>query len=202
MTSFFSPLRRLPILLLALFLAGCYLPSQFRADVRIGANGSYTVSYAGRLAHSTMFVGLREGTMDAAKEAKRAESVKRDLTRDLGFQAVDYVGEGFFEVRYEAAGNIFDDRTFTFVNGGSKILSISYVDKSNTLTVRGGTVPVNYQDRLKSLAFVLDGELRVVTDANVLDHNASQISGGGEKTYIWVQRTIDGPAPKIVIGGG
>ena len=201
MTLFSSPLKRLPILLLALFLAGCYLPSQFKVDVRIGSDGSYTVRYVGRLAESTLFVGLREGTMDAAKEAERVESAKKDLARDSGFRAVDYVGEGFFEVQYEKAGNIFDDKTLTFVNGGSQILSIAFVSKSNTVTVRAGSVPVNYHDRLKSLAFSLEGEMHVVTDANVLDHNAGLISGEGEKTYTWVLRSLDAPAPKIVIGG-
>lgn len=201
MNSLFSPLKRWPILLLVLLLAGCYLPSQFNLDVRIGADGSYTVSYVGRLADSGLFVGLKKGDIDAAEEAERVERAKRDLARDPGFSTVTYVGEGFFEVRYEAAGNIFEDRTFTFVNGGSKILSISYVNKSNTLTLRGGTVPVNYQDRLESLDFTLEGQLRVITDANVLDHNAAQISGEGEKTYLWVLRALDAPTPKIVIGG-
>ena len=201
MTSFFSRLKRLPILLLALFLAGCYLPSQFKIDLRIGADGSYTVTYVGLLADSALFVGLKEGTMEAAKEARKVAAVKKDLARDSGFRAIDYIGEGFFEVRYEAAGNIFDDKTLTFVNGSSRILSIELVSKSNTVTVRGGSVPVNYHERLKSLAFTLNGELRVVTDANVLDHNAGQISGEDEKTYTWMLRTLDAPAPKIVIGG-
>lgn len=201
MTSFISPLKRLPILLLALFLAGCYLPSQFKVDVRIGNDGSYTVRYVGRLADSTMFVGLKEGTMGAAKEAKQVETVKKDLARDSGFRTIDYVGEGFFQVLYEKAGNIFDDKTLTFVNGGSRILSIAFVSKSNIVTVRGGSVPINYHDRLNSLSFALEGEMRVVTDANVMDHNANLVSGEGEKTYIWVLRALDAPAPKIVIGG-
>ena len=201
MTSIFSPLKRLPILLLALFLAGCYLPSRFKVDVWIGPDGSYTMSYVGRLADSTLFVGLKEGKIDAATETRKVETLKRDLARDSGFRAVEYVGEGFFEVRYEKAGNIIDDKTLTFVNGGSRILSIAFVGKSNTVTVFAGSVPVNYHDRLNSLSFPPEGELRVVTGANVLENNADQVSGEDEKTYLWILRTLDVPAPKIIIGG-
>ncbi len=201
MISFLSPLKRLPILLAAFILAGCYLPSQFKFDVRISDNGEYTVSYVGRLAESTLLIGLREGTMDAAKEAEKVEMVKKDLARDSGFRAVNYVGGGFFDVRYEKAGNIFDDKTLTFVNGSSRILSLALISETNTLTILGSTVPVNYHKQLKSIGFTLDGELRVVTDAKVLDHNANQISGDSEKTYFWALRDLDAPAPKIVIGG-
>ena len=201
MASFFLPLKQFPILLLALFLAGCYLPSQFKFDVRIADNGAYTVSYVGRLAESTLLIGLRQGTMDAAKEAEKVETVKKDLARDSGFRAVNYVGGGFFDVRYKKAGNIFDDKTLTFVNGSSRILSLALVSETNTLTILGSAVPVNYHKQLESLGFTLDGELRVVTDAKVLDHNANQISGDSEKTYVWILRDLDAPAPKIVIGG-
>lgn len=202
MISFLSPLKRLPILLIALFLAGCYLPSQFKIDVRIGNDGSYTVSYVGRLADSNMFVGLKSGRIDTAQEAGRVETIKRDLARDSGFRSVDYVGEGYFQVRYEKAGNIFDDRTFTFVNGGSKILTIVLVEKSKTVTVLVGSVPTSVRDRLNRLAFILEGEIRVVTDANVLEHNANLVTGEDVKAYVWALRELDTPAPKMVLGDG
>lgn len=186
-----------------MFLAGCYLPSQFKVDVRIGDNGSYSVSYVGRLAETSLLAGLTDGTMGAAKEAERVETVKKDLARDSGFRAVEYIGKGFFEVKYQKSGNIFTDKTLTFVNGNSQIISIAYVEETNTLTVRGGSVPVNFRDRLEKLGFVPEGEMRIVTDAIVLEHNAEQVSGGeGEKTYSWTLRSLDAPTPKIVIGGG
>ena len=185
---------------LAFVLTGCYLPGEFTAEVRIDrASGEYELRYVGEFIDSGLLQKLAEGALDADEESEKVAAVKRDLRRDRAFSSIEYRGGGVFDVRYAWRGNIFRHRQFTFVRPNSRIVTISYVEEEDTIKVLGGAVPISYHEQLLALGYRVRGELRVITDGAVSDHNATQVLSEPETSYIWIFRSIDDPPARLII---
>ncbi len=190
----FKPL----LILVSLLAAGCYLPSNFRADIAISADGRYRVQYIGDLGDSDILGGRYEGA-----ELTKAIGVReRDLGRSSGFTRTFYRGDGDFEVKFDKRGDIFRQKTIRFVDNGSKIATISLVSETGLLTVRGGSIPLNFHDQLTALGYVLQGKFTIFTDANVIDHNAHSVTGEEQRTYTWELNGFNQKPPKLVIDFG
>lgn len=186
------------ILFLMLVLGACYLPSELKAEVRIARDGQFQITYIGDLADSDLISRRTDPDEIEEKIAVR----QRDLARDSGFTQIRYKGEGYFEVTYDKRGNIFRQRTITFVNSGSKIVTIALVARDNKITIRGGSIPANFHDQLRATGYDLRGQFTVVTDANVTDHNAQSVTGEETRTYSWTLAGLEAVAPKLVIDTG
>ena len=91
------------------------------------------------------------------------------------------------------AKNIFED---------GELRQDSVVKESLTTAADGK----NYRTKLYNLDLILAigyrvrGELRVVTNGPVRDHNANQVLSDPEPTYIWIFRNIDDPPARLIIG--
>ncbi len=182
-----------------LLLAACYLPTQFTADVRISRSGDYTIDFVGRIASGPLLTALRTTNMDPREEREKVDGVLADLRRDSGLQEVKYVGGGIFDIRYHRTGNLESQPAVTFIRNDSKIITITYIKTSGTVTVRGGTVPLSAQDRVRALNLDIRGIFRVHTLLPVKSHNAGLVSQGELITYTWAISGLDGPPPKLVI---
>ena len=186
---------------LCVALAGCYLPGEFIAEIRIDAgSGAYEVRYDGELIDSGLLQKLADGALDAEDESDKVGAVERDLGRDRAFSAIAYRGGGVFAVRYARRGNIRRHRHTTFVSQNSRIVSISYIADEDTIKVLGGAVPKSYHEQLLAIGYGVRGELRVVTNVAVSDHNATQVVREPETTYIWIFRSIKDPPARLIIG--
>ena len=186
---------------LAVALAGCYLPGEFTAEGRIDrASGEYELRYVGEFIDSGILQKLAAGTLDADEEAEKVANVERDLRRDRAFTSIEYRGGGVFDVRYAWRGNIFRHRQFTFIRPNSRIVTISYVEEEDTIKVLGGAVPSNYHEQLTAIGYSVRGELRVITNGDVIDHNATQVAREPETSYIWIFRSIADPPARLIIG--
>ncbi len=64
----------------------------------------------------------------------------------------------------------------------------------------GGAVPKSYHEQLLAIGYRVRGELRVVTNGAVSDHNATQVVRDAETTYVWIFRNIDDPPARLIIG--
>ena len=127
---------------LCVVLAGCYLPGEFAAEIRIDADtGAYEVRYEGELIDSGLLQKLADGTLDAEVEAEKVAAVERDLGRDSALSRIEYRSGGVFAVRYARRGNIHRHRHTTFVSQNSRVVSISYIEDEETIKVLGGAVP-------------------------------------------------------------
>ena len=183
---------------LVLVLGGCYLPSNFKAEIVINREGDFRMSYVGEFSDSTILTKLAADDLTVEEEDERVETLFRDLSRDPSFTQIVYIGNAVFEVTYDARGNIYFDKTLTFVRTSDRIVTLAYVEKTKEITMRGGTVPINFRDRLLALGYDMNGELRLTTDAEVIDHNATEGTGDDEqKTYLWVIQSMNDPPPNL-----
>ena len=143
---------------------------------------------------------LADGDLDAEDEAEKVAAVERDLGRDSAFNRIEYRGGGVFAVRYARRENIHRHRHTTFVSQNSRVVSVSYIEDEKTIKVLGGAVPKSYHEQLLAIGYSVRGELRVVTNGAVIDHNATQVLREPETTYIWIFRSIKDPPARLIIG--
>jgi hypothetical protein len=182
-------------------LSGCYIPTRFTAQININGAGEWTMRYDGTLAYGALVPGLMPDRPTAEVLAQRVRNVTQDLSRDPGFRDVEYLGNGQYRVGFEKSGNIFRQTGITFVRTDSRVLQIQYVKSKDEITVRGNTIPTAQRQWVVDAGLDMQGDLRVVTELPVLDHNATATSPGpgGTTVYLWQIRGVNAPAPRIVM---
>ena len=184
-----------------LALSGCYVPTEFSAEIFVGRNGDFTLRYDGVLTNAGLVPGLMLEELNDAELEDRVANIQADLERDSGFRSVRHLGGGQYEVSYERSGNILAQNTLTFVRSDSRIFTIAYVRRTGQITVRGASVPDAQRDWLADAGINMRGELRIVTDARVLHHNTVGTEEDENGTaYIWIIRDMYSPAPLLIIG--
>ena len=182
-------------------LAGCYLPDDFNIDLNVEQNGDYRFSYRGLLVQPTITEAILNEEIDADEEEERVEKVLADLKRDSGVSELVYQGEGVFRIVYERRGNIMRDKSFVFVRRNSRILEMFFRAESNTVEIRGGFVPDQYEERLTALGYEMTGRIELRTTAGIRSHNAAEfIETGGQNRLRWEIRSITDPVPNVIIG--
>jgi len=185
---------------LSLALTGCYLPDQFRSEVRINRAGDFAITYEGDLVYAPLYAGLLQGKVPAAEESAKSEDAERDLKRDSGFQSVTPLGKGRFSVRYERQGRVGSGGYFTFIRRNADILSIK--STGGIMTVKANAMSAADGQQVMQLGLSMRGEFRVTTDAAVIEHNAGAVrSYGGYTIYIWEIDNPLSPSPRIVLQG-
>ena len=184
-----------------LALGGCYVPTEFSAEIFVGRNGDFTLKYDGVLTNAGLVPGLMREDLGEEELADRIANVQTDLERDSGFRSVRYRGNGQYEVSYERSGNILEQTSLTFVRADSRIFTIAYVRRTGENTVRGASVPDAQRNWLAEVGLNMRGELRIVTDARILDNNAVGTEEDERGTaYICIIRDMNSPAPLLIIG--
>ncbi|OSQ48796.1 hypothetical protein TALK_07630 [Thalassospira alkalitolerans] len=184
-----------------LMLVGCYLPDAFTIDLNVDQNGDYRLSYRGHLVQPTITEGLMNGSIDEDDEKKRVEIVLADLKRDSGVKQLTYQGNGIFNIVYERRSNIIRDKSYVFVRRNSRILEMFFRAESNTVEIRGGFVPDQYEERLNALGYQMTGKIEIRTTAGVRSHNAAEfLNTGGQNRLRWEIKSITDPVPNVIIG--
>lgn len=188
-------------LCLPLMLASCYLPESFTIDLSMERNGDYRLSYRGLLVQPTITEGLLDNSLDAEGEKAKVATVLADLKRDSAVRQLTYSGRGMFDIVYEKRGNIMREKSFVFVRRHSRILEMFFNSERNTVEIRGGFVPDQYQDRLTALGYQMTGKIEVRTTAGIRSHNAAEFREiNGQNRLRWEIRSITDPVPKLIIG--
>ncbi|KZB60945.1 hypothetical protein AUQ42_04045 [Thalassospira sp. MCCC 1A02491] len=195
-------LRRLMfVLFLPLVLASCYLPESFNIDISMERNGDYRLSYRGLLVQPNITQGLLDNSLDEAGEKEKVAKVLADLKRDSGVRQLTYNGRGVFNMVYERRGNIIREKSFVFVRRQSRILEMFFHKDRNTVEIRGGFVPDQYQDRLNALGYQMTGKIEFRTTAGIRSHNAAEFKEvGGQNRLRWEIRSITDPVPNVIVG--
>jgi hypothetical protein len=83
------------------------------------------------------------------------------------------------------------------------MLTVSYADTTGLVSIYGASLTKENMERIVALALGTEGELRVHTDAKVVDHNATAVAdnpkkGPNFKTYTWKVTSFERP-PKLTI---
>lgn len=181
-----------------LLLAGCYLPSDFTADLRITPDGNYNFQYTGQLTYLPLLEKIEKGGLTQSETAAQVKSVTEDLARDKGFEQISYTDRGSFHVRYKHVGNILTEKTFTFVRVNARLLSMErrsdgkidiYGDKPNTADA----------ERIAATGLVMRGQLRIQTEGEVVQQNATEVIEASPAVYIWRIDGVDKPSPRLIL---
>ncbi len=69
-------------------------------------------------------------------------------------------------------------KTVTFFRRNENMLGISYNSKSGQVTISGRSIQRDIRQRLNDAGLAMRGEIRVMTDAPVLRHNATNVTRG------------------------
>lgn len=185
-------------------LAACYLPVRFDAEIDLSKRGYYELLFDGYLVWVPFYDKLKKGEIQALRENEEAQKIIDDLTRDSATKEAKYFKNGVFKVNWQKSGDLFRDPMITFVRRNATLFSISYSKENQQVTMRGTMVKEVDAKRLTEMGLGIQGELRVKTDGQVLEHNAtkeSKISEDGRQKslYVWKIASLSERAPKLVM---
>jgi hypothetical protein len=193
--------RKIALGLLAglLLLAGCYLPDHFISEVRVGSTGDYAISFYGDLIWAPLYRDIVHGRVPPGEVAGKIEEIRKDLVRDPAFKSVQSAGNGRFHVTYQREGHLQATDLVTFVRRNSIILQLK-ASPDGKVQLDGNAVKPADANEAATLGMAVEGEFRLITDAQVISHNAAKvISFDGYPVYIWTIRNAFSPPPHLVL---
>lgn len=187
-------------LLLLLPLASCFLPQEFDAEIVIDRKGAYGIAFEGELINLPLQRALMQGELtDRDEREKRIQDVWTELETS-GLTEVRHLGRARYSAKYYREGHLGLERSVYFIRRNSKILFIEYNAELEEITVRGTYLRTDQKQILAKMGLNMQGQLRIRTDAKVIQQNADHvIQDGPVQTYVWFIKSIYGPAPKLVI---
>jgi hypothetical protein len=194
---------RWPVIVAALAmvfsLASCYVPDKFVAEIRLGGNGDYALTYIGQLIWAPLFRDIRLNKVAAADIPVKIEEISRDMVRDPGFKQVESLGDGRFKVRYEHEGRLKPSDLYAFVRRNSIILEL-HASPDGKVAIDGRTLKPSDAVEATTMGLSVTGEFRVITDGKVIEHNATRVvSRGPYLLYIWTIDNVFSPSPHLVM---
>lgn len=182
-----------------LALAGCYLPDHFKTEVRVGSNGDYAISFYGDLIWAPLYRDIRRGNVPADEIDTKIAEIKADMTRDSSFKSVESAGNGRFHVVYERQGHMKNEDLVTFVRRNSIIFQLKATPDGRVALDANAFKPADANEAA-TLGLSVEGEVRLVTDAQVISHNASKVTlYQGYHVYIWEIQNSFSPPPHLVL---
>jgi hypothetical protein len=195
-----------PVLLAAVFvmLNGCYLPIYFDSEIEITRQGYFKMIFDGYLAKVELYDKLRKNEITPTEEREQVEIIKTDFTRDTSTKIFEYKEKGRFRVNWTREGDLTQVKTVTFFRRNENMLGISYNSQTGLIAVNGRSMKRDVRQRLNDIGLAMRGEIRVITDAPVLRHNATTVKrntsrGPNFKTYTWKIANIFTPTPSMSI---
>ncbi len=199
-------LKRLPLLVLFMVIAGvlsgCYLPERFDVEMRLNRQGYYSIIFDGYLVDVQIYEALRNGKLTTTEEKKKIAILIRDVKRSPAAKEFSYIRKGYFKINWQRKGDLLKDRMVTFLRRDKPMLILQYVRRTGLITMRGSGVTKAVAKRLFDVGLNMRGEIRFITDAKVISHNATRVKekkGSRETTYIWKIKSIFDRAPKLKI---
>lgn len=197
-------LRYLLPVLAAIVVSGCYLPVRFDAEIEISRRGYYEFFFDGYIAKVQLFDGLNKGEITREEEMKQVELLRTDFTRDSSTKEFKYFKRGHFHVNWEKKGDLLKAKTVTFFRRNENMVGISYNSETGRVQVSGRSIARKARRQLSDMGLSMTGQLRVITDTNVIAHNATKVKnmpnrGARYKMYIWEINSIFEKTPSITM---
>lgn len=192
--------RAVAVMAVAVMLTGCFLPQEFDAEIVIDRKGAYGIAFEGELVSLPLQYAFLQGDLNDRDERERRISDTFSDLENSGLSDIKHLGRARYSARYERQGHLGLERTVYFVRRNAKILTVEYNYEVEEITVRGATLRTDQKKLLTEMGLNMKGQLRVRTDAKVIQQNADRVVKEGlSQTYIWFIENIYGPAPKLVI---
>jgi hypothetical protein len=184
---------------LVVVLGGCYMPARFDAEIEITRRGYYSIIFDGYMVSLPLYTDLREKKLSKDEEKKRVAIIETDLTRDSSVKEFQYFKKGYFKVHWEKAGDLLGTGMVAFLRRNNNFLSVKFVKKTQLITVQGASVMKVNAKRLTDIGLAMQGQLRVRTDAKVVQHNASRVVEKEMKIYVWDIKSLYDSSPNLLI---
>ncbi len=202
-----SALKRLLVLTIAaLALGSCYLPIKFDAEIEIDRAGYYSMIFDGYLAEVPLYEDVVGRKISAKEEQEKVAILRRDFTRDSAVKEFKYYKQGVFKVHWEKTGDLLRDRMVTFARRNEAMLTLKYVKTSRLISVSSGGMSKSQRQQVLDTGLNITGEIRVITDAKVVKHNATFTQPAkhkpGRTMYVWRLKSVMDPSPSMVIQPG
>ncbi len=194
--KFRSTRRLLAVLCLLPLLSSCYVPDQFRAEIRIARNGDYSMTYDGVLTWVQLYMDLRSGKLSGKAAQDKIEIIRRDLARDTQFTNIRSLGNGQFAVTYKRTGNLATRAgLITFIRRNARILEIDS-RPDGKVTVKANTPNMDKARPLAEAGLLIRGSLRVMSELRLMgQHNATAVYKDPNTDWIVYDWIIDGTKP-------
>ncbi len=199
------PLLRYFVPLMLVFgLTSCYLPVRFDAEIEISRRGYYEFFFDGYIAHVDLFRQLSKGELSRDEEQEKVKVIETDFERDSSTKSFKYFKRGHFHVNWEKKGDLLKAKTVTFYRRNENMVSISYNSETGRVQVAGRSLQRKQRRSLHDMGLGMSGQLRVITDTNVIAHNATKVKqlpkrGSRFKMYTWDIKNIFEKTPSITM---
>ncbi|MGB0671676.1 MAG: hypothetical protein ACPGNT_09275, partial [Rhodospirillales bacterium] len=103
----------------------------------------------------------------------------------------------------EMDGDLFKNRQVTFLRRNEMILEMRYVKDEKRILIEGKYLTRDNQKRLLDLGLNTEGQVRIITDSAVTEHNATKVVDWTKKPnykmYIWDIVNVTSRAPRMKI---
>jgi len=193
-------------------LGACYLPVRFDAEIEVDDSGFYSMIFDGYIVSVPLYKDLAERKIDSAEEKKRVAVVSRDFERDSSFTEVAYQKQGIFKVHWARKDDLTRVGMVTFIRRNEAFLSLKYLKNNKYIRNRGvvvmaaGDMSGTVRQQIADAGLNITGEVRLITNAKVLEHNATAVTdaagGTGKKIYVWRLADLNAPSPHLVLVPG
>lgn len=195
--SFLS--RVATVVALTLGLTSCYIPDNFHSELRLSRFGDWAVTFDGDLIYAPIMHDYAEGKITADNEEEKNQNIYKDLVRDPAIKAIQRIGKGRFNIKYERMGRLGKVQLSALLRRDARLLALKSAE-DGTITIAGNGVRPGDAQRMTELGIGMRGEFRITTDGNVLRHNANEVRPFGQyRVYIWKVENAFSPSPILVM---
>jgi len=182
-------------------LSSCWLPDQFEAEVRFTSTGLYGVTYRGILTYAPLFSQIARKEIEQDVADRQIAQFLDFLEHDSAFSNVKSLGRGRYDVTYTREGQFEGThQTFNFVSRQGTIFRLRTTEDGR-ITFAGSGQAKAYAARFEQVGLTMQGLLRVTTDAEVMEHNATRVRASatpGFTMYDWDIRSLRDTPPRLI----
>gem|GEM_PF-660393 len=182
-------------------LASCWLPEQFETEIRFTSTGEYGVTYLGVITYAPLFGKIARGEISQEDVDRQIAQYINFLKGDSSFKQINSLGSGRFQVEYRKEGQFAGNKqSFNFISRQGAMFRLRTTEE-NTVILSGSGQARLYAKNFEEVGLKMRGLMRVVTDAEVTEHNANFVRASrtpGFTQYDWRIRSLRDMPPKLV----
>lgn len=209
--------HKFTITIIALSLAGCYVPQNFNNQVQVSRTGQYKVDVDTDIVNVDLLSAQNEAKANKKEipanalkkifancEKEFNETITKDAKNGKHVVSSKYLGECRGHLILNYTGNIINEKTFHASIGSSERgfsipVEIKYDAKMKQIMVSGKTQGDKSAQQMLGL-LQLNGKLSVKTDGKVISTNAdSKPYWGLIGSYKWVVKDLNTPNASMII---
>lgn len=206
----FAPFRHAARSLISRLVAGavcigllstCWLPETFEAEIRFTSTGAFGITYIGTLTYAPLYGQIVRNDISKEDAERQNRQFLAFLKQDKAFKYVNALGRGRFQVKFSKEGQFAGNlQSYNFVNRQGPIFRLKTFEDGRIGLFGSGQAKI-YAKRFEEVGLKMEGLVRVVTDAEVIEHNATFIRAApvpGFTQYDWKIRSLRDDPPRLV----